>query len=130
MIRSGFRFNELKKQGKELEKEVGIKFYGGERGEKKVIRATKEGKVLYSLNLWIGGHGWGNDTVVFNWDESIGDSINGWGKIEWSIEDNAPVIELNDFSSFSSTGSAKIIKEKWADILWDDLIQKVESQFK
>jgi len=125
-----YLFNELKKRGKELEKEVGIKFYGGERGEKKVIRATKEGKVLYSLNLWIDSQGWGNNTVVFNRDESIGDSINGWGKIEWSIEDNAPVIKLDDFSSFSSTRPAKIAKEKWADILWDELIQKVESQFK
>ena len=125
-----YLFNELKKRGKELQKEVGIKFYAGERGEKKVIRATKEGKVLYSLNFWIGSQGWGNNTVVFNRDESIGDSINGWGKIEWSIEDNAPVIELNDFFSFSSNRPAKITKEKWADILWDEFIQNVESQFK
>lgn len=125
-----YLFDELKKRGKELEKAAGVKFYGGERGEKKVIRVTKEGRVLYSLNLWIGNQGWGNNAVVFNRDESIGDSINGWGKIEWSIENNAPVIELNDFSSFSSTSPAKVTKEKWADILWNELIQKVESQFK
>jgi len=124
--------SELVKRGESL-KDSGIDVAVSQRGKEKIVKVKRGDKKIYNLAVWLGGMTNDDEIAFFQWtDRRIGgtNSMHAFGRIEWSQEKNAYVINLTNVSLLKEIGGQHfLVPSELVELLWDNIVEEVENEY-
>lgn len=112
-------------------RESDISFSHFNRDGKECLRFVANGKVVYSINIGIGGfhqdHGY---SFSYSWGEmQMFSGINGWAEFEWDKERDCLTLKIQDFSVTSQQAAErKHTKPEFFDYIWNKFCNALEGR--
>lgn len=132
-----FRFitfvqEEFEKRGKELIS-VNASLSHFTREGISCFRIVHDGKVVYSLNIWIGGIVSDHSLNFFGTPGEIRsnqNATNAWGEMKWIKERNDVLLSFHDFSLFGgySSGERQLSSLEFVDLVWLRIVEEIEKR--
>lgn len=117
--------------GKRCEKS-GISFSSFFRDGRQCLRFVVNGKPGYSINIQLGGfhRDHGLSLSYAHGEMQITSGCNAFADFEWDKGKECVVLKLNDFGSFSASGSEqKLTKQEFLDYMWGKICDAVEEKY-
>ncbi len=101
------------------------------RGERKCFRVLRDNRVLFSMDIWMGGISGdkGLSFYAINGEiRSPSNSVNAWADMVWDQTDGHVVLEFHDMSLFGNLPGVemKLVFSEFADRIWDRIVDVVE----
>ncbi len=123
---------ELGKRGETL-KENGIDVAFVQRGEQHIVQVKRGNQKIYNVAVWLGGMTGDDELCFFQWTDqrmSGTNSMHAFGRVEWSQEKNAYVINLTNVSLLKEIGGQyALTPPELVELLWENIVQAIEDEY-
>jgi hypothetical protein len=112
--------------------QVGLIGHSADRDGRFKLRVLRAGDVLFTLDIWLGGNGFGgDDTLSFHhgWHENMTPgAVTGTGQVVWSKERGAVAVDLTSFSLIRGTaGTFLLSPDDLLEALWNTIVEHLNS---
>lgn len=101
------------------------------RGDRTCIRLVRDGRTLFSLDVWMGGIAGDKGLSFYATEGEIrasSGSVNAWAEVAWDGQQDRPVLRLSDMSLFGSVSfqERKMTFDEFIARIWDRIVEIVE----
>ena len=101
------------------------------KGDRRCFRVLRDGLVIFSLDIWMGGIAGDKGLSFYAVDGEIrmpSSSTNAWASIIWHEDKEELVLRLHDMSLFrhTPTGERYVSYDEFIDLIWDRIVDVLE----
>jgi hypothetical protein len=108
---------------------LGYGVHAREHGPEFKLRVMRDGRTLYSLDVWI-GRDWGENTLCFYGARGAGSSpgaTNAHGTIEWARDRGQAVVKLMNMSLLQKMATDYVFTtQELAEAIWEVVVAALE----
>jgi hypothetical protein len=101
------------------------------RGDRSCVRLVRDGRTLFSFDVWMGGIAGDRGLSFYATDGEIrssSGSLNAWAEVAWDEQQDRPVLKLNDMSLFGNVSFQErtMLFDEFITRIWDRIVEIVE----